>query len=386
MHLSDNEKVLVETSDQQKEIPAYESDQYHVAQPSSLHLTITQDASSMLNQPDPRLRAKEVEAKWYSDTLRIQDDEIRSKDQQISALREEVRIKNQQITSLQESNNQLQEEVQTKTQLITELADAQEQIQTPLPLTGSWSVPRSELKWIPKNEIGRGAWGAVYSARLRGKDVAVKIAHEEIFHESTIDLIKREIRIMSRVQHPNLVRFIAAVWDAAVEMKLEAPIIVSELMDMNLRVAYSTKDLSSSLISIFRDVAYALHYLHCQGIIHRDISAPNILLTFSPILAKVSDFGSANMVKQSSTVGAGALIYSAPEMFPSITSPQKQTSKVDVYSYGILLLEVIARRMPSVENFRTMLEEVALWKTFIEQCTEHYPNDRPTMADILNAL
>ena len=414
MHLSDNEKVLVETNDQQKEMPAYESDQYHVAQPSALHLT-TQDAGAMLYQPDPpreSLWAKEVEAKWYSDTLRIKDDEIRSKDQQISALREEVQIKNQQIsalreevqirnqqiTSLQESNNQLQEEVRTKTQLITELA-AQEQIQTPLPLTESWSVPRSELKWIPKREVGRGAWGEVFSAKFRGKDVAIKIVHKEVFREFTIDLIKREIMIMSRVQHPNLVRFIAAVWDDAVERQQDTPIIVSELMEMNLRAAYERiMDLTNSLVSIFRDVAYALHYLHQhrEPIIHRDISAPNVLLKSLPggsYRAKVSDFGSANLVRQAQTAGAGAIVYCAPEMFPNediSVPPQPQTTKVDVFSYGILLLEVISKEMPTLEKRYALLQNIQkkwdVMYALIVHCTNPSPSDRPAMADILTKL
>ena len=357
---------------------------------------VIQKYSDELHEKDSKLRDKEEEITMFSHTLHVKDEEIHIKNKEIAGLKEETR---QLKASLEVNRRQLmglQEQVRSKTRQMAALQQqlgVQDQLQAP-DTAGSWNIPRSEIQAIPyKKEIGRGAWGEVYSARFRGKDVAIKIAHKEIFHESTIDLIKREVRIMSRVQHPNLVRFIAAVWDEAVERKLEAPIIVSELMDINLRVAYSTKDLSSSLISIFRDVAYALHYLHCQGIIHRDISAPNVLLKYSSdrsILAKVSDFGSANMAKQSKTVGAGAVLYSAPEMFTSITSSQKQTSKVDVYSYGVLLLEVTSREMPSHDTYDDMLQVLALHlpdrHKLIVQCTEHSPANRPTMADILNRL
>ena len=261
------------------------------------------------------------------------------------------------------------------------------------------TVSRAELSMIPKKRIGVGAWGEVYSARFRGEDVAIKIAHRDILHQSTVDMLKREIEIMSSVQHPNLVRFIAAVVDDTVERKVDTPIIVSELMDMNLRVAYEHKlDLSDSLISIFRDVAYALHYLHQhhEPIIHRDISAPNVLLKSLPggsYRAKVSDFGSANLVKNSRTAGAGAIVYCAPEMFPSVdisVPPQPQTTKVDVFSYGMLLLEVISKEMPTHQTRYFLLQKMErdwdVMHALILHCTKPSPSNRPAMADILNKL
>ena len=239
----------------------------------------------------------------------------------------------------------------------------------------------------------------MYSAKFRGENVAVKIAHQQILHHSTIDIVKREVTIMSHLQHPNLVRFIAAVWDDAVARQQDTPIIVSELMEMNLRAAYERKlDLSNSLVSIFCDVAYALHYLHQhrEPIIHRDISAPNVLLKSLPgglYHAKVSDFGSANLVTQSKTAGAGAIVYCAPEMFPNediSVPPQPQTTKVDVFSYGILLLEVISKEMPTQETCYALLQKLKkkwdVMYALIVHCTKPSPSDRPAMTDILNKL
>ncbi len=262
----------------------------------------------------------------------------------------------------------------------------------------SWNVPRALVEGIAKCDIGRGAWGVVYSGTFQGQCVAIKYAHKEILHGTTIDMLKREVMIMAEIQHPNLVRFIAAVFDDAVDRGTDMPIIVSELMEMNLREAYRKVDLSSNLISIFCDVAYALHYLHQhrQPIVHRDISAPNVLLKTlrnGAYQAKVSDFGSANLVKQARTAAAGSIVYCAPEMFPSedITVPQKpQTTKVDVFSYGILMLEVIVKEMPAPETRYTMLQQVGrqwvMMHDLIVQCTKPSPSDRPAMADILNKL
>ena len=262
----------------------------------------------------------------------------------------------------------------------------------------AWNIPRSQIQGISKQEIGHGAWGMVYSGTFQQELVAIKCAHKDLLHTTTIDMLKREVMIMANIQHPNLVRFVGAVFDNAVERGRDTPIILSELMDMNLRTAYKKKNLSSSgsLISIFRDVAYALHYLHQHRhpIIHRDVSAPNVLLKSlrsGDYQAKVSDFGSANLVKQSTTAGAGAIVYCAPEMFPNediAAPPQPQTTKVDVFSYGILMLEVIVREIPNPATRYTMLQQVKdkCQRELIIQCTKPLPSDRPAMTGILDSL
>ena len=343
--------------------------------------------------------------------------EIKRKDQQIADLEqdkerslEQMEKRNQTIADLQQelvSTERLQAQIQLKDRQIAELqrqvdgAGNLSQCTQLLSLSAdieSWKVSRAEIQRIHKKQVGYGAWGVVYSGKFRGEDVAIKTAHREIFHESTVAMLKREVTIMSNIQHPNLVRFIAAVWDDAVERMVDTPIIISELMDMNLRDAYTKADLSSHLLPIFCDVAYALHYLHQhrQPIIHRDVSAPNVLLkTLSngSYRAKVSDFGSANLVKQGKTAGIGAIVYSAPEMFPVediSRPPQPQTTKVDVFSYGILLLEVISKEMPTQETRYVMLQKVerewTVMHDLIVHCAKPSPSDRPTMANVLNKL
>ena len=264
----------------------------------------------------------------------------------------------------------------------------------------SWKIDRSVLKRIPKTYLGVGAWGVVYSAEFKGEQVAIKHAHRELLNvQSTVQMVKREISILAHIHHPNLVRFIGAVVDHDVESKRDVPIIVLELLDMNLRTAYANESLGqATMASIFCDVAYALHYLHEQTtpIIHRDVSSPNILLKKLPnhfYRAKVSDFGSANLARQSITAGAGAIIYTAPEMFPQedvMAEPPEQTVKVDVYSFGIVMLEVVCREMPVPEKRRALLLRCeSRWKVIydlVRQCTRIPPHDRPTMREILQYI
>ena len=270
------------------------------------------------------------------------------------------------------------------------------QVQIPRQDQDSWNVQRREV--VLQKKLGQGAWGSVCRGVFSGQQVAVKCAHEEILHETTIDQLKREIRIMAHVQHPCLVRLIAAVVDESVERRTESPLLVLELMDTDLRSAYKKKvvDLRREILApIFQDVAYALHYLHehQEPIIHRDVSAPNVLLQqIHPGVwrAKLSDFGSANLAKHCKTPGPGAIIYSAPETFPNIKPAPKQTTKIDVYSYGYLLAESIAKEMPSPEKRDAILlrisREWAPMHDIITACTEDKPERRLTMTQVLEKL
>ena len=167
-----------------------------------------------------------------------------------------------------------------------------------------WKVSRDKVKIL--KEIGVGGWGSVSEGTLR---VAVKQLHPQIHSQTNIDRLQREMQILAQLRHPNLVQLIGIVLDEAA-LKLQAPpMIVTELLDKNLRKAYE-EELDFNKLSIFQDVARGLNYLHeCHDpIIHRDVSAPNVLLEALPNgtwRGKVSDLGSANLAKLAYTVAAG---------------------------------------------------------------------------------
>ena len=262
----------------------------------------------------------------------------------------------------------------------------------------SWNVPRDEIRIT--EQIGYGAAGLVSKGIYQGQTVAVKQIHREILREKHImDEFKREVGIMATIQHPNLVRFIAAVFDEEVDRLRDTPLLVLELLHTNLRRAYSDYNLGpTQAVSIFRDVAYALHYLHkhSEPIIHRDVSAPNVLLealSGDSWRAKLSDFGSANFARHAKTLGVGAIVYTAPEMFPRdgpLSAMPRPTTKCDVFSYGIVLVEVITKTMPTTDNrhrlFSDVKERWRLMYDLIAQCADASPDNRPTMADVLNKL
>ena len=109
--------------------------------------------------------------------------------------------------------------------------------------------------------------------------------------------------------------------------------------------------------------------------------------------AKVSDFGSANLKKLAQTAAEGAILYSAPECFPvEFRGPHTpnfpQTLKIDVYSYGVLLCEVITRTLP--EELGPLKQKLkSMWPfmhSLVNVCTEYDPNERPTVSHILTEL
>ena len=150
------------------------------------------------------------------------------------------------------------------------------------------------------------------------------------------------------------------------------------------------------MISIFHGIANGLSYLdgHCKQIImHSNVilSASSIQLEPQPAnlwRAKLSDFGSTNFLK---TLRAEAIVYTAPEMFlrEGLNTPMPHpTTKCDVFSYGIVIVEVITRTKPTRENRHQLFCEVKTNWPFIYKlacrCTNTLPEARPTLSDILN--
>ena len=305
--------------------------------------------------------------------------EQRMKEDTINRLQGEVRRKEDTIA-------RLQEEVREKEDTIIRLEGEARRIS--LQALELWELPREEVH-ISQTLLGTGGWGYVAKGTFQEQAVAVKCLHRAILSPQNEGRLRREISIMSQVRHPNLLLLIGAVLTA----EREGPLIVTELLDTSLRSAYEGRSLEErSKVPVLRDVASALTYLHSHRtpILHRDVSSANVLLEAighdRRWKAKLSDFGSANLSQLASTPFEGAAVYSAPEV--STEDRSRQTSKIDVYSFGVLVCEVcLCQFPPERHEFPSMLSDVRRTAPNLfplsRDCTSHSHHDRPTMREVV---
>ena len=230
----------------------------------------------------------------------------------------EERLRNLELQMQEERNRFLS----TERQLQSAVSAAQEELteyQRRQPK--DWIIQREEVL-LSESVLGKGAWGSVRQGTFRGCQVAVKEIHELILSPHNRRLFEREMSIASCCRHPNLLQFIGATNDDG------RPLFVTELLETSLRHLLSERALNhEEIVSLALDVAKGLNYLHLNRplpIIHRDISSANVLLWRRDDCwrAKLSDYGSANFMRQCMTVNPGAIIYSAPEAHTSQQSPK----------------------------------------------------------------
>ncbi|KAJ1261443.1 hypothetical protein BS78_09G029900 [Paspalum vaginatum] len=218
------------------------------------------------------------------------------------------------------------------------------------------------------NKLGQGGYGSVYKGVLPdGREVAVK----RLFFNTRqwAEQFFNEVRLVSQVQHKNLVKLIGCSVEGP-ESLLVYEYLCNTSLDHYLFDAFKKNALDwKRRFEIVLGTAEGLSYLHNASevrIIHRDIKASNILLDerFRP---KIADFGLARnfMEDQShlSTGLAGTFGYMAPEYIVH----GQLTEKADIYSYGVLVLEIITGRKNynSVASSAEGLSLMALiWKHY----------------------
>ena len=297
---------------------------------------------------------------------------------------------------LQKSNAHLMNQLALTQQQLSDVQTTNEHLNSQLSLTqqqllGVQSMMTCSRLWVISHdqftigrEIGRGSWASVHKAEFRGTNVAAKRLHDKITFPETREVFQQEMEMALHCQHQNIVTFLGATLEGH-------PVILMELMDINLRSAYEQKILRDQhKIGIFGDIASALHFLHTRPdpVIHRDVSSANVLLkccTNERWFAKLGDLGTAKVQQQTTTPGPGAIAYAAPE----VASPDKHSCKMDVYSFGILILETLIETHP--------FNKVGILKSTIQQrfpqyhhlvisCTNQHPSNRPTMYDIIREL
>ncbi|XP_022766824.1 probable L-type lectin-domain containing receptor kinase S.5 [Durio zibethinus] len=208
----------------------------------------------------------------------------------------------------------------------------------------------------PKYKLGKGGFGTVYKGSWRNKDVAVKRVSKKS-HQGKQEFIA-ELTTIGNLNHKNLVKLIGWCYERR-ELLLVYEYMPNGSLDKFIFCddKASMEELTLSWeqrLTIIQGVAQALEYLHngCQKrVLHRDIKASNIMLD-TEFIARLGDFGLARTIQEKekthhSTVEiAGTPGYMAPETFLI----SRATVETDVYSFGVLVLEVVCGRKPGNQS------------------------------------
>lgn len=206
-----------------------------------------------------------------------------------------------------------------------------------------------------EGKLGEGGFGSVYKGRLNGVDVAIKRVSKD-GKQGKKEYIS-EVTIISRLRHRNLVQLLGWCHDRG-EFLLVYEFMPNGSLDSHLYC--STKCLRwPTRYKAALGLASALFYLHQESepwVVHRDVKPSNVMLD-SAFNAKLGDFGLARLVADDgrglqTTMPAGTLPYMAPEYYFYYGKASKET---DVYSFGIVALEIACGRRPVMDD--TLLAE-----------------------------
>ena len=248
----------------------------------------------------------------------------------------------------------------------------------------SWVVRRDEIV-LTDEELGRGGWAVVKVAKFRATHVAAKCLYSQIVSDYNRLLFIREMNMAARVRHPNLLQFIGATLRGEL-------IILTELMPTSVRreleneCTFSPKQLTSISLDVARALNY-LHLIHPIPIIHRDISSANVLLEPGPNnswRAKVSDYGSVNLLQRVRTATPGSPTYAAPEA----ENAALQSPKMDIFSFGVLLIEMCTAHFPEVADRERLIQSIQQpdMVALIRRCLAEDRDARPSASDVITRL
>lgn len=266
-------------------------------------------------------------------------------------------------------------------------------------------------------EIGVGSYASVYEVELPGATCAAKVIHD-IYLRSSADEFRfvagkfvEECQRMSALRHPHIVQFLGICF---LPESPRVPALVMERMMTSLHELLETRPNIplGFKCSFLLDVARGLAYLHSRSIIHRDLTAKNVLLN-SAMVCKLADLGVARMIPgmqvATMTKAPGTTVFMPPE---ALADESRYDASIDLFSLGVLALFVLTQSFPgnllqptyedeeSELRPRTELERRDAYMQcvlsqfpkshsfvqMIEKCLQNAPKRRPTIEFVIQLL
>ncbi|XP_054804321.1 serine/threonine/tyrosine-protein kinase HT1-like [Prosopis cineraria] len=264
-----------------------------------------------------------------------------------------------------------------------------------------WTVDLSKL--FVGLRFAHGAHSRLYRGNYKDEPVAVKLIRAPDDDESGSMAVRlekqfiREVTLLSRLHHQNVIKFVAAC------RKPPVFCVITEFLSEGSLRAYLHK-LEHKAVPLEKLMAFALEiargmaYIHSQGIIHRDLKPENVLISEDSHL-KIADFGIAceEAYRDVFTDDPGTFRWMAPEMIKR----KSYGRKVDVYSFGLILWEMVTGTTPYEDmnpvqaayavvnkNLRPVIPSNCppAMRELIEQCWSSHPDKRPEFWQIVKVL
>ncbi|KAJ3693662.1 hypothetical protein LUZ60_009142 [Juncus effusus] len=288
------------------------------------------------------------------------------------------------------------------------------------PLFNFETVSAATSNFSDANKLGQGGFGSVYMGKLGdGREIAVKRLSTK--SNQGLEEFRNEVELISKLQHKNLVKLLGCCADS------HEKILLYEFMP-NKSLDFFLFDMNKRGIldwnrryNIIQGVARGLLYLHRDSrvkIIHRDLKAGNVLLDelFYP---KISDFGMARIFGEDQIQETRRVVGTIGYMSPEYAMEGKISEKLDVFSFGVLILEIISGKrnnnfLDDNQSLNLVGHAWILWKEnraleLIDAslmaedqdvdkdqvlkcikvgllCVQEYPKDRPNMSFVVSML
>ncbi|XP_026857022.2 dual specificity testis-specific protein kinase 2 [Electrophorus electricus] len=246
--------------------------------------------------------------------------------------------------------------------------------------------------------IGSGFFSEVYKVRHRASDQVMALKMNKL--SSNRANMLREVQLMNRLSHPNILRFMGVCVQEGQLHALTEYINggnLEQLLDSNKYLSWAMR------VKLAQEIAMGLAYLHSKGIFHRDLTSKNCLIKSDEngYTAVVGDFGLAEKIPSDNTDGEKLAVVGSPFwMAPEVLRDEPYNEKADVFSYGIILCEIIARiqadpdYLPRTENFGL---DYHAFQHMVGDCPSDFlqlafnccnmdPKLRPSFSDIVKRL
>ncbi|XP_073033984.1 serine/threonine-protein kinase STY46-like isoform X3 [Primulina eburnea] len=271
-----------------------------------------------------------------------------------------------------------------------------ESVRLEIPSDGTdvWEMDPNFLKFEYK--VASGSYGDLYKGTYCSQEVAIKILKAERLNAELQKEFAQEVYIMRKVRHKNVVQFLGAC------TRPPNLCIVTEYMSGGSVYDYLHKQKGTfklpSLLKVAVDVSRGMNYLHQNNIIHRDLKAANLLMDENEVV-KVGDFGVARVKAETGVMTAETGTYRW--MAPEVIEHKPYDHKVDVFSFGVVLWELLTGKLP-YEHLTPLQAAVGVVQKglrpnipththpklaeLLERCWQQDPTLRPDFTEITEIL